>query len=109
MRYIDKIKEDVKFIEDINNYILEWNKASSTLRLHEYLGLAEDEYKLWVEQPDYFYRYILEKLKISKDINNNKFTRFEFISKENGRELVKYGLFKVLYQDNNKTIKIFQI
>ena len=38
----------------------------------------------------------------------NKITRFEFITKENGREIVRYGEFTFQIQDNGKTLKVFQ-
>ena len=37
-----------------------------------------------------------------------KITRFEFITKENGREIVRYGEFTFQIQDNGKTLKVFQ-
>ena len=37
-----------------------------------------------------------------------KITRFEFITKENGREIVRYGEFTFQLQDDGRTLKVFQ-
>ena len=37
-----------------------------------------------------------------------KITRFEYISKENGREIVRRGNFEVQFQDGQQTLKIFE-
>jgi hypothetical protein len=36
-------------LEDIDNYIEQWHEGSSKLPIYEYLGLSQDQYRLWVE------------------------------------------------------------
>ena len=64
-----------------------WIKGKTEISLSEFRQLFSGEEVLLVE---------------------NKITRFEFITKENGREIVRYGEFTFQIQDNGKTLKVFQ-
>ena len=44
---IDDVRSD-----DIDDFVKEWHESKSELSIHEFLGMTEDEYKLWVEQPE---------------------------------------------------------
>lgn len=34
--------------DEIDDYVDEWHESTSALPLHEYLGLTQQEYELWV-------------------------------------------------------------
>ena len=53
------------------------------------------------------FRELFESLK-SQEYGSAKITRFEFITKENGREIVRYGDFTYQIQDDGRTLKVFQ-
>jgi hypothetical protein len=38
-------------LSDIDDYIDRWHDGSSTLQLHDFLGLTWDEYAAWVNDP----------------------------------------------------------
>lgn len=40
------------FLDDIDDYVDDWHESSTSDSLAEYLGMARNEYALWVEQPD---------------------------------------------------------
>jgi hypothetical protein len=37
---------------DIDSFVSQWHKSDSTLELDAYLGLTEEEYDLWLVEPD---------------------------------------------------------
>ena len=37
--------------EDIEDFIDQWHEGETACSLAEFLGLSDDEYALWVEQP----------------------------------------------------------
>ena len=39
-------------LEDIDNYIDDWHDSESDLELHEFLGMDQEEYTIWVKDPD---------------------------------------------------------
>lgn len=41
-------------------------------------------------------------------METKRFTRFEFIGPD-GREIVRYGFFDALVQDDGRTLKVFEI
>ncbi len=52
MTFIDKVLAGEEFEDQIDNYIETWHREPNDLELHDYLGLTEQEYALWVEQPE---------------------------------------------------------
>ncbi len=38
--------------ENIEDYVDMWHESESTLELHEYIGLTEDEYETWLRYPE---------------------------------------------------------
>lgn len=40
------------FLDEIDDFIDQWHDSDSEEPLHEYLGLTEREYLLWVEKPE---------------------------------------------------------
>ena len=51
-RLIDLLLRGQAFLEDIDDYVDEWHESSTDESLAAYLGMARNEYALWVEQPD---------------------------------------------------------
>lgn len=52
MKFVDKLLAGEVTEEDIDDYISEWHKSTSTLPLHEFLGMTWDEYGRWLEGHD---------------------------------------------------------
>jgi hypothetical protein len=55
--YMDLVLSGDKLAGDIDDFVDAWHEApdgstAASLGLAEYLGMTEDEYQLWVEQPD---------------------------------------------------------
>ena len=49
---IDCINGDA-LMEDVNDYIDKWHDGDSSLSLHEFLGMTDKEYMLFVEDENY--------------------------------------------------------
>lgn len=56
------INDEIEF-EKIDDFVDEWHEGDSELPIHEYLGLSEQEYAMWVETTDGFLRGYLEDKK----------------------------------------------
>lgn len=55
--YMDLLLSGERLVGDIDDFVDAWHEApdgsaAASLGLAEYLGMTEDEYQLWVEQPD---------------------------------------------------------
>ncbi|EHK82135.1 hypothetical protein [Rhodococcus pyridinivorans] len=55
--FVDVVMSGRAFPEDIEDWVDHWHDADGApwgkeIPLHVYLGMAPDEYALWVEQPD---------------------------------------------------------
>lgn len=57
MNFIEKLKAGTVAVSSIDDYINEWHDGDSILELHEYLGMAFDEYGEWVMRGN---RYLME-------------------------------------------------
>jgi hypothetical protein len=49
---MDLLLRGEAFLDDIDDYVDDWHERASGQSLAEYLGMAPNEYALWVEQPD---------------------------------------------------------
>ncbi|NYT41540.1 hypothetical protein HZY97_12280 [Sphingomonas sp. R-74633] len=38
--------------DEIDDFVSDWHKGGSGLKLHDFLGLTHEEYTLWVAEPD---------------------------------------------------------
>ena len=50
--FITKCVIGEALIEDIDDYIDDWNDGDSDLSMHEFLGMTHTEYCLWVKDPN---------------------------------------------------------
>jgi hypothetical protein len=41
------------FLDDIDDYVDRWHEESSASSLWEYLGMSHEDYKIWLEKPEY--------------------------------------------------------
>ena len=125
--YLDLSKLSVEEIKEIPNILKKGNQelyflAEKTIEsgkldnYYKHLVFAKATINIWV-----FSHYKPKRIEISLSefrqlfakgeevlLVENKITRFEFITKENGREIVRYGEFTFQIQDNGKTLKVFQ-
>ncbi len=63
----DVINADA-LLEQIDDYIEQWHESDTDLSIHDYLGMTEEEYFLWVEA-DFYLKYIIEAHEKNKNIN----------------------------------------
>jgi hypothetical protein len=49
---MDRLLRGDAFLDDIDDSIDEWHESATEQSLADYLGMAANEYALWVEQPD---------------------------------------------------------
>lgn len=40
------------FLDEIDDYVEEWHKGGTGMRLYEFLGMTQDDYSLWAKDPD---------------------------------------------------------
>lgn len=48
MTFIDLCVHGDVLLDDIDNFVQEWHSKSTNSKLHEFLGMTQDEYSLWV-------------------------------------------------------------
>jgi hypothetical protein len=54
--------------EDIDDFVDSWHDGDSELPLHQYLGMSESEYSLWVADPNVL-PYIINAHHSGKDVS----------------------------------------
>jgi len=52
MKFIEKVLEGEVLDTEIDDHVEQWHNGKSSQSLADFLGLTDDEYALWVEQPD---------------------------------------------------------
>lgn len=50
-RYVDRVLDGSALWTDVDDYVAAWHEGDSDESLPEFLGLTQDEYALWLEQP----------------------------------------------------------
>lgn len=50
--FIDELIAGNALLEDIDDFVDKWHEQDTGMRLHEYLGLTEEEYQVWLLNPD---------------------------------------------------------
>ncbi|GAA3145055.1 hypothetical protein [Streptomyces echinatus] len=51
--FVDRVMSGQALLMDIDDYVDEWHDSSDDLGpLHQFLGLTDVEYSLWVERPE---------------------------------------------------------
>jgi len=93
--FIDKCLSGDAFLHEIDDWVESWHNTPSELKLHEFLGMIKNEYKLWVKDPDML-SYIIAAKREHADINEF-YEEFEAIpiaarsdSKKEVQELMKW-------------------
>lgn len=51
MSFMEMLKRDLVTWEDIDDFIEKWHTEDYDCSLHEFLGMTESQYALWVENP----------------------------------------------------------
>jgi hypothetical protein len=51
-KFIDLVLEGDAFDTEVDDFVEAWHNGGSNLSLAEFLGLTDEEYALWVEQPE---------------------------------------------------------
>lgn len=52
MSFIEKVLAGDALDTEIDDYVEQWHQNGGDLSLAEFLGLTDEEYALWVEQPE---------------------------------------------------------
>lgn len=50
-KFYDLYMQNKVKIEDLDDFLEEWNRGSSNEAINEYLGLTEEQYYKWVDDP----------------------------------------------------------
>ena len=52
MKFIEQVLEGDVLHTEIDDFVEQWHNGNSNQSLAEFLGLTDEEYALWVEQPE---------------------------------------------------------
>ncbi len=52
MKFIEKVLAGVVLDTEIDDFVQQWHESKATVGLAEFLGFTNQEYALWVEQPE---------------------------------------------------------
>lgn len=52
MNFVELVLEGDVLDTEIDDFVEQWHQGKSTQSLAEFLGFTDDEYALWVEQPE---------------------------------------------------------
>ena len=52
MKFIEQVLEGDLLHTEIDDYVAQWHQEKTNQSLAAFLGFTEDEYALWVEQPE---------------------------------------------------------
>ncbi len=50
--FVDQLLSGDAMVEDADDFVEAWHDAGSGLAISEYLGMSEEEYLAWLEEPD---------------------------------------------------------
>lgn len=50
-KFYDLYMQDKVTIEDLDDFLEEWNRSASSEKINEYLGLTEEQYYKWCDDP----------------------------------------------------------
>lgn len=50
-KFYDLYMQDRVKIEDLDDFLEEWHRSNSNEEINEYLGLTEEQYYKWVDDP----------------------------------------------------------
>lgn len=93
-KFYDLYMQDKVNIEDLDDFLEEWHRSTSNEEVNEYLGLTEEQYYMWCDDPS--------KLKNELDlIKNHQFVTASSYKKQKRRlanKLIK--LAKEILQNN---------
>ena len=49
--FIEKCLRSEVLLEDIDDFVDLWHKDSGNMALHDFLGMTQEEYSLWIADP----------------------------------------------------------
>lgn len=52
MNFMEKVLAGDVLDREIDDFVEQWHKSQTTQSLAEFLGFTDEEYALWVEQPE---------------------------------------------------------
>ncbi len=52
MNFVSMCANGKLLLDDIDDFIDEWHESDSDEEIYEYLGMSQQEYRLWVHDPD---------------------------------------------------------
>ena len=51
-KFYDLYMQDKVNIDDLDRFLEEWHKSTSSEEINEYLGLTEEQYFMWCDDPN---------------------------------------------------------
>jgi len=60
--FIGRCLSGTAFVDEVDDYVDQWNESDTDLPLREFLGMTRFEYALWVEKPDCL-KYLINRRK----------------------------------------------
>lgn len=80
-KFYDLYMEGKVTIENLDDFLEEWNRGSFSEKINEYLGLTEEQYYMWCDDPD--------KLKNELDmIKNHQFATARVSKRKMAKKLI---------------------
>lgn len=67
--FIQQCLEGKALVDDIEEFIELWHESDSALPLHQFLGMSNSEYSIWVADPDVL-PHIINAHKQGRDVSD---------------------------------------
>lgn len=80
--FIDRVLDGSVLTSEIDDFVKAWHEGHSAEELHEFLGMSEEEYDLWVDSPDFLELIIYSRVSQTPlaEIANDNFLEKERVA-----------------------------
>lgn len=65
--FFEKYMNDEVTVDDLDDFLEEWHNSASNLEIDEYLGLTEEQYFAWCQDPEKL-KQMLDKIKSTRKV-----------------------------------------
>ena len=89
--FIDLAVAGTVALDDIDDFVAAWHAKPGSKSLHDFLGLSEAEYSLWLRDPDtlpYIVKARNERLPLQKVVNDS-YQQFQLVPRPECRVKAK--------------------
>lgn len=101
--FISDVISGIALILDIDDYIEEWHESDSKLEIYQFLGMTQEEYRIWVEDESRLKDIIrchMSGLNISTIIENDNSDDLKMIARAKNPQEAKEA-FEVIRKHKN--------